>query len=86
MIEVAIIYKRMPGERDKFATMFATVHAIREGKTACGREIGAEIDGWFIEEVVTEFNVVSCKTCRKTLDSEDKRDLLKSLRLQERGD
>ncbi len=82
MIKVAIIYKRMQGERDKFATMFATVHAIREGKTACGREVGTEANGWFIEEVITEFNAVSCKTCRRTLDSEDKKRLLKSLRLQ----
>lgn len=86
MIEVAIIYKRMLGHPDRFATTLATVHAIRNGKTACGREIGTEINGWFIEEVVTEFNAVSCKTCHRTLDSEDKKRLLESLKLQENSD
>lgn len=86
MIEVAIIYKKLPGHHDRFVTPLATVHAIRDSKTACGREIGTEINGWFIEEVVAEFNAVSCKTCRRTLDSEDKKRLLGSLKLQERSD
>ncbi len=85
MIKVAIIYKRTLGDPSKFSIMFATVHAIRDGRTACGREVGTELKGWFIEEVVTECNAVSCKTCRRTLDSEDKERLLKSLKLQEKG-
>lgn len=82
MIEVAVIYKRMLGHPGEFVATSATIHAIRDGETACGREIGTEMDGWFIEEVASEFLAVSCKTCRRTLDSEDKRKLLKSLRLQ----
>lgn len=83
MIKIAVIYKRLPGHHDGFATTLATVHAIRDNKTACGRAIGTKINGWFIEEVITEFNAVSCKTCRRTLDSEDKKRLLESLKLQE---
>lgn len=86
MIKIAIIYKRMPGERDKFVATSATVHAIRNEKTACGREIGTRLKGWVIEEVANEFNAVSCRTCCKVFDSEDKKRLLRSLQLQERGD
>ena len=59
----------------------AIVHVVRDGKTICGRRVGYKLAGWVLKEYASgsQLGQNTCKTCRKVLDSEARKRMLKSL-------
>ena len=79
MIKVALKCKRIIS--NQWDESDVIVHVVRDEKTICGRRVGYELAGWILKEYASgsQLGQNTCKTCRKVLNSEARKRMLKSL-------